>query len=208
MKYNSERRLLQILQRATLLFLSSPQIVIIPAMSTLAVCLRGRACSPCARVCCSRPTGLAFGGRRRLSRRPAAFHCQPVTDCGEGALASCLDMDVENAERGETTCGSGGMDGCRRAWPLDIEPDSCYRGVGVKEGGAVCRTGGGPHCPFIYFDLGAAGGPGRAHAKLPRRAEPPQPPSHLSARPSVSSQIYVCLWPGCSGGGGGDTALF
>lgn len=70
----------------------------------------------------------------------------------------------------------------------------------------ACWTGGGPHRPFIYFDPRAAGGPGRAHAKLPRRAEPPQPPSHLSARPSVSGQIYGRLWQGCIGGG--DTALF
>lgn len=77
---------------------------------------------------------------------------------------------------------------------------------GLRDEGGRSWTGGGPHRPFIYFDPRAAGGPGRAHAKLPRRAEPPQPASHLSARPSVSGQIYVCLWPG--GIGGGDTALF
>lgn len=156
-------------------------------------------------------TRLGFGASRRLSRHPAAFHCQAVTDCGEGALASCLDMEAENAERGETACGSGGMEGCRRAWPLDKECDSCYRGlrdeggsfVG-RGGGGCCWTGGGPRRPFIYFDPRAAGGPGRAHAILPRRAEPPRPPPHLSARPSVSGQIYVCLWQGCIG----DTALF
>lgn len=122
-----------------MLFLPSPQIVIILAVGTLAVC--GRACSLCARVCFSWVTRLAFGESRRLGRHPAALRCQPVTDCGEGALASCLDMEGENAERGETPCGSGGMDGCRRAWPLDTESDSCYGGMrdegGAGEGGGV-----------------------------------------------------------------------
>lgn len=194
----------------TRLFFLQPRIVIIPDMSAYT-------CTLCTWTCgalCSGATRLAVGESRRLRRRrhPAAFHCQAVTDCGEGALASCLDMEAENAERGETACGTGGMDGCRRAWPLDKESDSCYRGLRNEGGrgwggvGGGCWTGGGPHRPFIYFDPRAAGGPGRAHAKLPRRAEPPQPPSHLSARPSVSGQIYVCLWPGYIGGG--DTALF
>lgn len=43
------------------------------------------------------------------------------------------------------------------------------------------------HRPFIYFDPRSTGGPGRAHAKLPRRAALPCPLPHLSARPSVSS---------------------
>lgn len=59
---------------------------------------------------------------------PTVFHCQTVTNCGEGALASCLDMELENVEK--TACGSGGMDGYRRAWPVDKESDSCYWAVG------------------------------------------------------------------------------
>lgn len=67
-------------------------------------------------------------GAQLLRSHPTVFRCQTVTNCGEGALASCLDMELENVE--ETACGSGGMDVCRRAWPADKESDSCYWAVG------------------------------------------------------------------------------
>lgn len=70
----------------------------------------------------------AATGAQLLRSHPTVFRCQTVTNCGEGALASCLDMEPENVE--ETACGSGGMDGCRRAWPADKESDSCYWAVG------------------------------------------------------------------------------
>lgn len=70
----------------------------------------------------------AATGAQLLRSHPTVFRCQTVTNCGEGALASCLDMELENVE--ETACGSGGMDGCRRAWPADKESDSCYWAVG------------------------------------------------------------------------------
>lgn len=70
----------------------------------------------------------AATGAQLLRSHPTVFPCQTVTNCGEGALASCLDMELENVE--ETACGSGGMDGCRRAWPADKESDSCYWAVG------------------------------------------------------------------------------
>lgn len=111
-------------------------------------------------------------------------------------MASCLDMELENVEK--AACGSGGMDGYRRAWSVDKETRFLLLGCGIKGGKGVGKgvAGGGPHRPFIYFDPRSAGGLGRAHAKLPRRAELPCPLSHLSARPSVSSWIYVCLEPG------------
>lgn len=56
------------------------------------------------------------------------FQCQTVTNCGERALASCLDMELENVEK--AACGSGGMDGYRREWSVDKETDSCYWAVG------------------------------------------------------------------------------
>lgn len=59
---------------------------------------------------------------------PTVFQCQTVTDCGEGALASCLDMELENVEK--AACGSGGMDGYRKAWSVHKEADSCYWAVG------------------------------------------------------------------------------
>ena len=118
---------------------------------------------------------------------PTVFRCQTVTNRGEGALASCLDMELENVEK--AACGSGGMDGYGRAWSVDKEADSCYWAAGWRAEKGVGKgvAGGGPHRPFIYFDPRSTGGPGRAHAKLPRRAELPCPLSHLSARPSVSS---------------------
>lgn len=58
------------------------------------------------------------------------FCVRAVTSCGEGALASCLDKGLENAEK--AACGSGGMDGYRRAWSLDKEADSCYWAVGWR----------------------------------------------------------------------------
>lgn len=61
---------------------------------------------------------------------PTVFQCQTVTDCGEGALASCLDMELENVEK--AACGSGGMDGYRKAWSVDKEADSCYWAVGWR----------------------------------------------------------------------------
>lgn len=60
------------------------------------------------------------------------FQCHTVTDCGEGALASCPGMELENAEK--AACGSGGMDGYGRVWSLDKEADSCYCGCGMKGG--------------------------------------------------------------------------
>lgn len=58
------------------------------------------------------------------------FQCQTVRNCGEGALASCLDMGLENVEK--AACGSGGMDGYKRAWSLDKETDFCYWPVGRR----------------------------------------------------------------------------
>lgn len=128
------------------------------------------------------------------------FECQTVANCGEGALASCLDMEQENVER--AACGSGGMDAYGRAWPVDKETNSCCRAVGrwrKKEVGKGV-AGGGPHRPFIYFDPGSAGGPGRAHARLPRRAELPCPLSHLAA-PPLCLQLDICVFgaTGCMG---------
>lgn len=115
------------------------------------------------------------------------FRCHTVANRGEGALASCLDMELQNVV--QAACGSGGMDVYTRVWSLDKEADSCYLDVGwrAEKGVGKGAAGGGPHRPFIYFDLRSAGGPGRAHAKLPRRAELSCPLSHLSARPSISS---------------------
>lgn len=58
------------------------------------------------------------------------FQCQTVRNCGEGALASCLDMGLENVEK--AACGSRGMDGYKRAWSLDKETDFCCWPVGCR----------------------------------------------------------------------------
>lgn len=68
---------------------------------------------------------------------PTAFQCQTVANCGEGALASCLDMELENVEK--AACGSGGMDGRGRAWSVDKEADSCYWAVGWREEKGLVR---------------------------------------------------------------------
>lgn len=58
------------------------------------------------------------------------FQCQIVRNCGEGALPSCLDMGLENAEK--AACGSGGMDGYKKAWSLEKETHFCYWPVGCR----------------------------------------------------------------------------
>lgn len=59
----------------------------------------------------------------------AMFQHWTVTNW-DWTVAWCLDLKFENVWNG--MCGSGGMDGFRRAWSLDKENDSCYWGVGWK----------------------------------------------------------------------------
>ncbi|TNN88339.1 hypothetical protein EYF80_001555 [Liparis tanakae] len=65
-------------------------------------------------------------GWKRWRRKTVGLHT--VANCGEGALASCLDTEQENVER--AACGSGGMDAYARAWLVDKETNSCCRAVG------------------------------------------------------------------------------
>ncbi|AWP20576.1 Hypothetical protein SMAX5B_001737 [Scophthalmus maximus] len=85
------------------------------------------------------------------------FRCHTVANRGEGALASCLDMELQNVV--QAACGSGGLDVYTRVWSLDKEADSCYfdvgwraeKGVGPQEaqGGHMPNSPGGQSCPAL-----------------------------------------------------------
>lgn len=146
---------------------------------------------------------------RSLGRHPAAFHCQAVTDCGEGALASCLDMEAGNAERGETACGRRGMDGCRRAWPLDKESDSCYRGL-WEEGGVLLEAD--RVAPLFTLTPGlqeargghmpnSPGGQNRLSLPLTSLPAPPSPARYMSVcgRAALEAATLLFSKPHCRG---------
>lgn len=96
-------------------------------------------------------------------------------------------MQKKAAWAAEIWTSLGGRGDCiTRPIPATVVQDKGL-GRGLLE--AVCDR------PFIYFDLTSAGGPGRAHAKLPRRAMLSCPLCHLNASPSVSREIYVCSEP-------------
>lgn len=128
---------------------------------------------------------------------PTVFQCQTVTNCGEGALASCLDMELENVEK--AACGSGGMDGYGRAWSVDKESDSCCRAVGWRaEKGLVRGLLEAVHVAPLFTLT-----PGPREARGGHMPNSPGgqscPALSLTSLPAPLSPVrYMCAWSqGC-----------
>lgn len=107
-------------------------------------------------------------------------------------------MELENVEK--AACGSGGMDGYRRAWSVDKEAGSCYWAVGCRaEKGLVRGLLEAVHIAPLFT---LTPGPWEARGGHMPNSPGGQscPALSLTSLPAPLSPVrYMCVWSqGCT----------